>query len=320
VPGKIQQDEGETSVKNFWLAAAVIAASGCVSEIDSSSGLGESSETLDTASGIGKPEPPMLGQHWAKDARPNGSGSNPDLLIHSGVIMSSATTVQPIFWGTQWSNSSFTQDKVSGLESFYSAVGGSHYLATNSEYTDLSGATHVSTSVVRANSLFDASASPGHAPKTSAILAEVCKMIANPSPNAYYPVYTDTPRGHAGYCAWHSWGQCNGVNVQFGFFFSLDNDSGCSPADDGSGRSLGLIALANVTGHELSEMLTDPRGNGWTDSSGNENADKCAWVFSQPAQLNGSTWTVQGNWSNQAYDSNTGFANRSGQNGCLYNK
>ena len=303
-------------MKNFWLAAAVIAASGCVSEIDSNSGVGQSDETLNE---LETHDPPMLGVHWAKGAQPGGTSSSPDLLIHQGGIMSSPTTVQPIFWGTSWGNASFVGDKISGIESFYSAVGGSHYLATTNEYTDLSG-NHVSTSVSRASSIIDTSAAPARAPKTSAILAEVCAKIANPSPNAYYPVYTDAPRGHAGYCAWHSWGTCNGVNVQFGFFFSLDNDSGCDVAASGS-RSQGMASLVNVSGHELSEMLTDPRGVGWTDSSGSENSDKCAWVFDQPAQLSdGSTWTIQGNWSNAAYDSNTGFANRSGQNGCLYNK
>ena len=53
---------------------------------------------------------------------------------------------------------------------------------------------------------------------TSAILAEVAKNIINPDPtgNGYYPVYTDLPRGNAGYCAWHSSGSINSVRVQFG--------------------------------------------------------------------------------------------------------
>ena len=302
-------------MKNFWLAAAaMIAASGCVSEIDST-GLGESTETVNE---LATHDPPMLGIHWARGAQPGNAGSSPDLLPHSYGIMSSTTTVQPIFWGTSWANASFTGDKISGLQGFYSAVGGSRYINTNSEYTNATG-THVTTDVRLGSTIVDTSAAPARAPKTSAILAEVCAKISNPSPNAYYPVYTDAPRGHAGYCAWHSWGSCNGVNVQFGFFFTLEGDPGCQVTDS-SGRSAGLTSLANVSGHELSEMLTDPRGNGWYDSSGDENSDKCAWVFDQPAQLNGSTWTVQGNWSNHAYDTNTGFPNRSAQNGCLYNQ
>ena len=32
---------------------------------------------------------------------------------------------------------------------------------------------------------------------------------------------------------------------------------------------------------------------------------------------NGSQWKVQGNWSNTAFTAGTGYANRSGQKGCL---
>ncbi len=104
-------------------------------------------------------------------------------------------------------------------------------------------------------------------------------MITDPVPNGYYPVYTDQPRGHAGYCAWHSYGTASGVPVQFGFFFKLDGDAGCDPGDTRTGHSQGLAALANVSGHELSEAVTDPRNGGWWDKSGAENADKCAWTF-----------------------------------------
>ena len=78
-------------------------------------------------------------------------------------------------------------------------------------------------------------------------------------------------------------------------------------------------ALANVAAHELSEAVTDPYASGaWYDATGNENADKCAWVFNQTrnALSNGTTWKLQGNWSNAAYSAGTGFANSSGQKGC----
>ena len=92
-----------------------------------------------------------------------------------------------------------------------------------------------------------------------------------PVANAYYPVYSDQRRGNAGYCAWHSSGTINGIRVQFGFFFNLDGDSGCDPQSPGSlGHSQGLAALANVSGHELSEMLTDPQLNAWCDQQGGE--------------------------------------------------
>src|SRR2546426_1138209 len=100
---------------------------------------------------------------------------------------------------------------------------------------------------------------------------------------------------------------------------NLDGDAGCDPGY--TSHSQGLAALANVSGHELSEALTDPRLNAWYDSGGAENADKCAWAFGPiliPFSWNTTGWKIQGNWSNSAYNSTTrGYANRSGQKGCI---
>ncbi len=55
-------------------------------------------------------------------------------------------------------------------------------------------------------------------------------------------------------------------------------------------------------------MVTDPHLNAWCDSSGAENADKCAWTFGHPLLTfsNNSQWKVQGNWSNAAYATKSG--------------
>jgi hypothetical protein len=37
--------------------------------------------------------------------------------------------------------------------------------------------------------------------------------------------------------------------------------------------------MISVIAHELEEANTDPDLNAWYDSSGAENADKCAWTF-----------------------------------------
>jgi hypothetical protein len=149
------------------------------------------------------------------------------------------------------------------------------------------------------------------------VLSEVCKVVPKPVANAYYPVYVDKSRGGANYCAYHSSGSCNGTPIEFGFFFKLDGDAGCNPQSTVAGQSEGLQADANVSGHELSETRSDPNGNAWYDSSGNENGDKCAWTFGGSYVLFGTQeWKIQGNWSNYDYDHNTGYANSSGQNGC----
>jgi hypothetical protein len=235
------------------------------------------------------------------------------LQWYGGPVMHS-TTVVPIFWGSKWSSSTFTGDKISGLDYVYSHIGGTPYAHTNSEYYDNSGNVNTS-SISKSGDLPDYSATPSGAPSTTQVLAEVAKMTNNrPVANAYYPVYSDQPRGRAGYCAWHSSGTVNGIRVQFGFFFNLDGDPGCDPqAPSSLGHSQGLSALANVTGHELSEMLTDPQLNAWYDQKGAENSDKCAWTFSGLVAIGAQSWKIQGNWSNAAALANSGYAN----GGCI---
>jgi len=264
------------------------------------------------------PDPPILGPHVPRGRAPQAArphrGGSPDLIWHNGQILNSSV-VQAIYWGASWSSSSFVGDKISGLDQFFAGVSGSSYMNTNTEYTGTNG--QVSPVVLYDGHTIDLSAAPKSAPRTSAVLAEVCKVITNPVPDGFYPVYADTPRGHAGYCAWHSYGSCGGVPIQFGWFFNLDGDAGCDPGDTSGLHSQGLAALANVTGHELSETVTDPRNGGWYDSSGAENADKCAWHFNGLVSLGGTSWLIQGNWSNQAYDNGqTGYA----LGGCVTSK
>jgi hypothetical protein len=237
-----------------------------------------------------------------------GGGKIYQLLWHNGPVMHS-TTVVPVYWGARWSSSSFVGDKVSGLGTLYRGIGNTAYLRTNGEYYDASG--NVGLGVSASSSLADTSATPSGAPSTGQVLAEVAKMTNNhPVANAYYPVYSDQPRGNARYCAWHSSGTIAGIRVQFGFFFNLDGDPGCDPGSPSSlGHSQGLAALANVSGHELSEMLTDPQLNAWYDQKGAENSDKCAWTFNGTVSIGGQSWKIQGNWSNAAAAAGTGYAN-----------
>jgi hypothetical protein len=264
-----------------------------------------------------KPEPPKLGPHWAKGfAHTAGSRKSPDMIWHNGAIINSSA-VTTIYWGTNWGNTSFVGDKISGLDSWYVGFSNSNYAKTSDEYTGTNG--QVGPSNTYGGHVVDTTAASGGG-STSAILAEVCKVIGNTAvSNGYYPVYVDLPRGNAGYCAYHSYGSCGSTPVQFAFFWNLDGDAGCDPQSTVPNESQGLAALANVSGHELSEERTDPRNGGWYDSRGQENGDKCAWTFNVPwvTFSSGSQWKIQGEWSNNAYNSGTGYPNSSGQKGCL---
>ena len=63
------------------------------------------------------------------------------------------------------------------------------------------------------------------------------------------------------------------------FLWNLDGDASCSAQGATTGHSQGLAALANVTAHEVQEVVTDPQLNAWYDSTGAENTDKCAYAL-----------------------------------------
>ena len=260
---------------------------------------------------------PALGVVHARGATHNAKPtSSVNMLFHNGQVMTNSTT-HAIFWGTSWDP---VGDKITGMDAWYGGFGGSHYAATTTEYKGTNG--FVTTSSTYTGHDVDNSQAPSGAPSTTTVLNEVATVIKNPVANGYYPVYVDQPRGNAGYCAWHSYGTVRNVPVQFAFFFKLDGDRGCDPQDTSGLHSQGLAAIANVSGHELAEAMTDPRNGGWYDRQGAENGDKCAWTFGAPLVTfsNGSQWKIQGEWSNAAFNAGTGYPNSSGQLGCLSGK
>jgi serine protease len=81
-------------------------------------------------------------------------------------------------------------------------------------------------------------------------------------------------------------------------------DAGASCGENFVNSSGTLDGVTIVGGHEYAETITDeyPPG-GWTDSSGNENGDKCAWISSgqgasQNITLSTGTFAVQSTWAN----------------------
>src|SRR6476620_8136225 len=106
------------------------------------------------------------GAHGA--GNPHKTTRSPQLVYHSGEVMANGAAVTPIFWGSSWSD---TNDKVTGIDTFYSGVGSTSYADTNKEYTGSTG--QVNTSVSSSTHLFYSSAAPSGAPSTSQVLAVV---------------------------------------------------------------------------------------------------------------------------------------------------
>jgi hypothetical protein len=314
-----------------WYVATLLLVAACTESAPTPTGPANG-PSLNLGQGVGGPEPHVFlprGQ-----ARLLAAGSSPLMTYHGGDIIQTSKTMA-IFWGPAWSTSA--GDKITGMDAFFGGYSGTVYNQTVTEYTGLNSDQVQAVSTYLGHWV-DAASSPPRRPQTSQVLAEACSALTaagkTPDASALYVVYSSGKRGGAQYCAYHTWGSCNGTPIQAAWVFNLDGDSGCNPgtpygATGTTAHSQGLAAIANVTAHELSETITDPTGSTWYDASGAENGDKCAWTFGPTGSSllstftsTNSTWKLQGEWSNAAYSGTyTGpskvYPNSSGQNGCL---
>jgi hypothetical protein len=135
------------------------------------------------------------------------------------------------------------------------------------------------------------------------------------SPTGTHPDGFNT--SSAQFCAWHdstgdsslSGGSVSSPYGQLAFTnlpYVTDAGTPCGKSYVNSGAAGTLDGVTIVEGHEYAETLTDPYpATGWVDASGNENADKCAWVApgqpgaSQNITLSTGTFAVQSTWGNE---------------------
>ena len=132
------------------------------------------------------------------------------------------------------------------------------------------------------------------------------------SPHNTHPDGYNTPSGQ--FCAWHDWNgdttlSGGAVTSPYGDIAFTNSpyitDMGASCGQDFVNSNGTLDGVSIVNGHEYAETITDqnPPG-GYTDSSGEENGDKCAWIT--PGTAGGSfdlttgtgTFAMQTTWAN----------------------
>jgi len=130
------------------------------------------------------------------------------------------------------------------------------------------------------------------------------------SPTGTHPDGFNTPGGQ--FCAWHDYTGDVSVSSPDGLLaftnlpYITDMGASCGQNFVNGGSAGTLDGVSIVAGHEYAETITDefPAG-GWTDSSGNETGDKCAWISSGPGAsqnltLATGTFAVQSTWANDA--------------------
>jgi hypothetical protein len=88
------------------------------------------------------------------------------------------------------------------------------------------------------------------------------------------------------YCGWHTRSTIGGVDIKYSFVGNANRClNACAAQTVGPNGNAGVDGMISVIAHELEETNTDPDLNAWYDSSGAENADKCAWTFGQGQTL-----------------------------------
>ena len=217
-----------------------------------------------------------------------------------------------IFWGPGWSSDGAN----SIIQSYFNDLGGTSFENILTQYYDSSG--HINDVESVGGVYFDTSTPTtdttcgGSTVQDSSLQSEVNRAISakgwpRDGSNALYLVYTpsgyyindgtgscNAPAGN--WCAYHNWSSSDSV----AYAAMPYPGSGCQVSTSPNGNVNGDSEV-NLTSHEEFEAITDPQpSSGWTDTTGYEIGDKCAWDFSAGLTHlnNGGTFEVQTEYSN----------------------
>lgn len=269
----------------------------------------------------------------AAHGKPGGGGSGSNNLFYGGGVggigVEAAPKVYLVIWGSQWVNND-PSGEAALLQSFFNDLGGSSWfnsvtqycqgVATGTEFCNGQGTAAGNPAGMYQGVWFDTGSSVKSRPRQSDIAAEAVRAAAyfgntssSSNNNAQYVIALPTgvsPQGFGTqYCAYHSYSSSSYGNVAYtNLPYITDAGSSCGAGFNGMGANAGITM---VSGHEVAETASDqfPSG-GWTDSSGAENADKCAWISSGQGasaieKIGSGNYPVQSLWSN-AFNSNAG--------------
>jgi hypothetical protein len=260
-------------------------------------------------------------------------------LVYGGGASTGTISNQPavyiVFWGSQWSQSDpyaqYLQDFLSGLyttgDSWTTVANQYCEGVSTGAVTCPTSATHVGSpsgglvkgvwfdsalpAVPYSTGLLNFPTADGMAAEALTAAQHFGNNTAAKNVNTQYvialPSHAVAP-GEGYYCAYHSsinsstMGDVAYTNLPYLTDNVIGSLCGESIVNHDSRGMYDGVSI--VEGHEYMETITDMRPRtGWTDSSGQENGDKCAWITSgQGAMANINTTTgrfaVQSTWSN----------------------
>jgi hypothetical protein len=294
---------------------------------------GSSPERMDSAQravmeGRGRVKLGTLEMARLKPRSNSSSGAGATPLVYHGGQVQEVPQVYISFWGQDW-NAAGHQAAETYLQGFFGSVGGSPWLAVNSQYcsgtlaapqTSCSGGSSVRPITNPAGQLkgtwIDNTAVTYTSPASACALSSQdpgdCDVMKAADRAARH--FGSLPRGavimvfsphglsqpgfvSGGWCAYH-WSTVS-TGAAFGYMPYLPDGGASCGANSVPGGSGAFDGFSIVGGHEYAEAITDPYPNsGWIDNSGAENGDKCAWTGLGNITLAGRGYPVQPTWSN----------------------
>ncbi len=299
------------------LASAAAAALGLLASLSSAS-----ASTLQLTGHIGQ-------KHVFKTvAQFAGISISPLNLYSSGGPVQTNAKIYLVYWGPEWGAGFSTGGYTSGqaqtyLQDFFGNVGGSGWNTVDTQYcqnvpnltfdcSGQAGAQYIgNASGQLAGTWNDTTAVP--ATPADADIAAAAGRAAQHfgySPQANYVILTPTGKNETGFnsvwCAWHNVTTTAQGPTYFTYLpWQPDAGANCgqnfvNAGNDSFGHGY-FDGFSIVGGHEYAETNTDPgAGSGWTDLTGQENGDKCAWSSMSTNKPFGSfSFAVQPIWSNQ---------------------
>jgi len=234
---------------------------------------------------------------------------------HGGPVMGGTPNVYYIWYGN-WAGNSAT----SILGDLANSLGGSHYFAINSSYSNTAG------QWVTGSLHFAGSANDNYSRGTSLTDAGVLGVVSDAitagrlplDANGVYLVLSSadvTESGGSGafctqFCGWHFFGTVASTTIKYAWIGDahVRCPSACMAQSVGPNGNAGADGMASVIAHEVEEAVTDPQINAWfSNATGGENADRCAWTFGGEyssggaranVRLGARDFLIQQNWVN----------------------
>lgn len=227
------------------------------------------------------------------DGKPHALAA-PAQLVYMGGPLIPNVQIFTIFWGKLWGSNASSNQMMTNLNQFFTAIVISPLLDQLAEYSRpgqaIGHGSFLGTKLINTNA-------PGGSITDSAIQSQLkkwikAKTVPATTKNTLYFIYLDPGvisimgggKSCQNYCGYH-----NNTGTAYYAVMPYPSCSGCL------GGMQAFDALTGTSSHEMCEAITDPvPGKGWYDNNNGEIGDICAWNFKKIAG-----YTVQLEWSNQ---------------------